>query len=40
MSPEKNQILNIELLNLLTENNLAATFFIVGWIAKKYPNLV
>ena len=28
------------ILNLLTENNLAATFFIVGWIAKKYPNLV
>jgi len=28
------------ILNLLTENNLAATFFIVGWVAKKYPNLV
>ena len=28
------------ILNLLTENNLAATFFIVGWIAKKYPNVV
>lgn len=28
------------ILNLLEETNTKATFFIIGWVAKKYPDLV
>lgn len=32
---------NIEIIfNLLSENNIKAHFFIVGWIAEKYPSIV
>ena len=32
---------NVErILNLLEETNSTATFFIIGWVAKKYPELV
>jgi polysaccharide deacetylase family protein (PEP-CTERM system associated) len=29
-----------KILHLFRENNLKATFFVLGWIAKKYPDLV
>ena len=29
-----------KILNLLDKNKLKATFFIVGWIAQKYPEIV
>ncbi|MFA5541887.1 MAG: polysaccharide deacetylase family protein [Bacteroidales bacterium] len=28
------------ILDLLEENNIKATFFVVGWIAKRYPDIV
>ncbi|MDD3667936.1 MAG: polysaccharide deacetylase family protein, partial [Bacteroidales bacterium] len=28
------------ILGLLEENNIKATFFVVGWIAKRYPDIV
>ena len=32
---------NVErILNLLEETNSQATFFIIGWVAKKYPDLI
>jgi len=29
-----------KILNLFEQNNIKATFFILGWVAKRYPNLV
>ena len=29
-----------KIFELLTKHDLNATFFVVGWIAKKYPNIV
>ena len=28
------------IMNLLDDNNTKATFFILGWIAEKYPSIV
>ena len=29
-----------KIFNLLQKHNLKATFFVVGWIAKKYPSII